>query len=245
MDQLLRGALNQKHLMLRHLGLAEKVVVVDEIHAYDAYMTRYMKGMLDWLGAYRTPVILLSATLPGQRRAELAGAYLGKADFPEKQGLESAQAYPLLTWTDGGCVHTQTIPLEVKPTPVQILRGQDGDLADFLQLRLANGGCAGVIVNTVQRAQTIARQLESIFPSFEIMLDHAQFLMPDRLEREKRLLTRLGKKSANCCWVFVRSMDFLWKPKLSMAAEKAAKKMITSLRHSGKRSPSWKGGMPN
>lgn len=195
-DQLLMGALNQKHLMLRHLGLAEKVVVVDEIHAYDAYMTRYMKGMMDWLGAYRTPVILLSATLPGQRRAELAGAYLGKADFPEKQGLESAQAYPLLTWTDGGCVHTQTIPLEVKPTPVQILRGQDGDLADFLQRRLANGGCAGVIVNTVQRAQTIARQLESIFPSFEIMLDHAQFLMPDRLEREKRLLTRLGKKSA-------------------------------------------------
>lgn len=196
-DQLLMGALNQKHLMLRHLGLAEKVVVVDEIHAYDAYMTRYMKGMLDWLGAYRTPVILLSATLPGQRRAELAGAYLGKEDFPEKQTLESAQAYPLLTWTDGDVIHTQTIPLEKQPTPVQILRGQDADLVSFLQQRLAKGGCAGVIVNTVQRAQRIARQLESACPTCEIMLDHAQFLMPDRLEREKQLLTRLGRKSTH------------------------------------------------
>lgn len=194
-DQLLMGALNQKHLMLRHLGLAEKVVVVDEIHAYDAYMTRYMKAMLDWLGAYRTPVILLSATLPGQRRAELIGAYLGQQDFPEKPMLESERAYPLLTWTDGEAVHTQTLPLDIGQTPVEMLRGQDADLVDFLRERLAHGGCAGVIVNTVKRAQQLARQLESAFPQAEIMLDHAQFLMPDRLEREKRLLTRLGRAS--------------------------------------------------
>lgn len=196
-DQLLMGALNQKHLMLRHLGLAEKVVVVDEIHAYDAYMTRYMKAMLDWLGAYRTPVILLSATLPGRRRAELVGAYLGQEDFPERSLLESERAYPLLTWTDGEAVHTQTLPLNIGQTPVQLLRGQEADLVDFLCKRLAHGGCAGVIVNTVRRAQQIARQLESAFPQAEIMLDHAQFLMPDRLEREKRLLTRLGRASTH------------------------------------------------
>lgn len=194
-DQLLMGALNQKHLMLRHLGLATKVVVVDEIHAYDAYMTRYMKGMLNWLGAYGAPVILLSATLPGERRAELVSAYLGKDDLPEKSALENERAYPLLTWTDGDQVHTQALPLDSRQTPVQILRGQDTDLITFLRDRLQNGGCAGIIVNTVNRAQTIAEQLVHAFPHCKIILDHAQYLMPDRIACERQLMTCLGKAS--------------------------------------------------
>ena len=196
-DQMLMGALNQKHLMLRHLGMAGKVIVVDEIHAYDAYMTRYFKTMLDWLGAYQTPVVLLSATLPGQRRAELIGAYLGQEEFAEKETMIQTQAYPLLTWTDGQEVHTRVIPAAKEKRRVQILRGDDEAIVDFLRKRLHAGGCAGVMVNTVKRAQQLAKRLTDILPQgkTEILLDHAQFLMPDRLERENRLLTRVGKHS--------------------------------------------------
>ncbi len=194
-DQLLMGALPQKHVMLRHLGLAGKVIIVDEVHAYDAYMTRYMTRMLDWLGVYRTPVILLSATLPGQRRAELVGAYLGDQAFAGRDTLAEERAYPLLTWTDGRTVHTRSVALKPSSAVVRIQRGEDGEVISFLRERLRSGGCAGVVVNTVKRAQQLTVQLKQALPEYDIILDHAQMVMPDRIRREEELLRRLGRAS--------------------------------------------------
>ena len=67
-DQFLMVALKQKHLALRHLGFSKKVIVIDEVHAYDAYMSQYLLEAIRWMGAYGVPVIILSATLPAQQR---------------------------------------------------------------------------------------------------------------------------------------------------------------------------------
>lgn len=90
-DQVLMGALRSRHVVLRHLSFAGKVVILDEVHSNTAYMNIYMETMLAWLGAYHTPVILLSATLPQSRRQTFLDAYREGA-LTEKEIAHSGDA---------------------------------------------------------------------------------------------------------------------------------------------------------
>ncbi|VTY04168.1 CRISPR-associated helicase Cas3' [Rothia mucilaginosa] len=74
-DQVLMTALQARHVMLRYLGLASKVIIIDEVHAYDAYMSKYLSAALYWLGQMNAPVILMSATLPSAIRDDLMESY--------------------------------------------------------------------------------------------------------------------------------------------------------------------------
>ena len=192
-DQLLMAALKQKHLMLRHLGLAGKVVIIDEVHAYDSYMSIYLDRALSWLGHYHVPVILLSATLPEKRREEFVNAYLGnRGPSPAKF---SKPGYPLLTWTEAGTVHRRVVSLFSQNQTVWLQQKTEECLLPLLREALSQGGCAGIIVNTVKKAQKIAALLREGMPGFKVLLFHAQFLMPDRVEKERFLLEYLGKDS--------------------------------------------------
>lgn len=194
-DQLLMMALKQKHVMLRHLGMAGKIVIVDECHAYDAYMNRYLDRALCWLGEYKVPVIILSATLPEKRREELIGSYL-KRKIGKDEPWKKNRGYPLLTWTDGEEVCQEVIKAGTAEKTVAIHKLPDENgLTHLLKCKLAEGGCAGVIVNTVNRAQTIAQLIRTDMPDKRVILIHAHFLMPDRAEKEHELLSLIGKNS--------------------------------------------------
>ncbi len=191
-DQLLMAALKQKHVMLRHLGLVGKVVIIDEVHAYDAYMNQYLDRALRWLGWYGVPVILLSATLPARRRAELIKAYQPKVQ--DGEWMESV-GYPLLTWTDGERAE-QTVP-RINPADHDVIVHKiiENEVTKMLLEKMQEGGCAGIIVNTVRKAQRIAERLKAEMPDKEVILFHSQFLMPDRADIERKLMERLGKHS--------------------------------------------------
>lgn len=193
-DQLLMAGLMQKHVMLRHLGLAGKVVIVDEVHSYDAYMHTYLDMVLGWLGAYSVPVILLSATLPGARRDELLSAYCSSSGIKQKP-LLPCRDYPLLTWTDGQTISTRKIQLSEAPRTVRVMPIAEDALPPYIKCALEAGGCAGIIVNTVKRARALAEQFLQMLPNAEIFVDHSQFLVLDRIARDECICLRVGKHS--------------------------------------------------
>ena len=199
-DQLLMVGLKQKHLMLRHLGVAGKVVIIDECHAYDAYMNKYLDRVLNWLGVYGTPVILLSATLPKKRRSELIDAYHGK---PRKRigGTDAHEAwresvgYPLVTWTDGDRIEQLSCESGARGYTVRFERLEDERLCEYIGERLCDGGSAGIIVNTVKRAQKLAETIRECMPEYDVILIHSSFTAPDRAQKEEIIRRRLGKRS--------------------------------------------------
>ncbi|MCC2323513.1 CRISPR-associated helicase Cas3' [Cellulomonas xiejunii] len=205
-DQVLFASLMARHVMMRQLALASKVVVIDEVHAADTYMGTYLERAVEWLGACGTPVVLLSATLPAARRAELYGAYetgrrlrLGlDVDDVDTSALDGDIGYPAVvaTGADGPCV----VRFADVPTTAQVQVSRLDDdldaLGDLLAEALRDGGCAAVIRNTVARAQEAARYLETRFGPDVVTVAHAQFLATDRRANDLRLLAELGRDGA-------------------------------------------------
>ncbi|RLI63230.1 MAG: hypothetical protein DRO88_10420 [Promethearchaeia archaeon] len=75
-DQSLMSVLNVKFGFLRLLGLAGKILIVDEVHAYDAYMMEIFDRLLEWAAVLDIPLILLSATLPENKKEHIFNHYL-------------------------------------------------------------------------------------------------------------------------------------------------------------------------
>ncbi|MFE9882311.1 CRISPR-associated helicase Cas3' [Streptomyces sp. NPDC005784] len=197
-DQLLFAGLKSRHLALRHLAVAGKVVVIDEAHAYDTYMSVYLDRVLSWLGAYRVPVVVLSATLPAGRRRELVEAYaggelkpaVGQADDDAETG-----AYPLLTAVaPGGAVVVRCPQASGRSTTVEVepLADDLDMLVDRLEDELAGGGCVLVVRNTVRRVLETARVLQGRFGEGAVTVAHSCFVDIDRAQKDRDLLRRFG-----------------------------------------------------
>ena len=192
-DQALLAVLPARHQSLRLLGLAHRVPIIDEVHAYDAYMLREIETLLTFQAALGGSAILLSATLPAGHRQSLVDAFakgLGEelADITE-------QAYPLATVRARGA-QTET-PVPGRPgrgrkLPVRFLRSPDEALAK-VERAVCSGRTALYIRNTVDDAREAHAALAARGIPAELF--HARFALADRLAIERRTVETFGKES--------------------------------------------------
>lgn len=190
-DQVLMMALQQRFHMLRHVGLAGKVIIFDEVHSFDVYTSDYLRKTIEWLGYYGASVVLMSATLPPGTRRSLVQAY-SSAPWP----VEEPTGYPLITLASKGSVQFQS----VTPTPtnlearVDVLEDNVEELVTFAERNLDEGGCALIICNTIARAQEAYRALSDVYGS-DVQLHHAGFVAWERVAKEDTLRGELGPHS--------------------------------------------------
>lgn len=190
-DQALLAALQAKHFFVRLFGLAGKVVVIDEVHAYDTYMSTILEELLTWLSSLGSSVVLLSATLPSDRRIRLLEAWNPDTQPPAAPGL------PRLTHVSrsGKCTSIEAQPDPGRVIPLEQLGHDVEEIADILLARTIEGGCALWIVNTVRRAQEAFAALtaKGLRVGQELVQFHSRFPVDERLERETFLLERLSR----------------------------------------------------
>lgn len=202
-DQALLPILPVRHHFVRLWGLANRVVVFDEIHAYDAYTGTLLLHLVHWLHALGSSVILLSATLPPSFRRALAarvGAALPRVEAP----------YPRLSTFGTSEVkqqHFQADPSRRQRLRVLGIGPELAALRDALLQQLADGGRALALVNTVQRAQDLYRLLpdgdvlheqcevvgKRLTDGTEVYLFHARYPAHQRQRLEQRALAVFGK----------------------------------------------------
>lgn len=191
-DQAMFAATQVKYGVLRLLGLSNKVLVIDEIHSYDVYMNEIIVRLLEWCIALEIPVVMLSATLPEDKKAELLNVYGCK--LPEG-------SYPSITAVlENGSAMIRKIPassraLEIKMEVTPCLSDPEA-ISSMAIAAVQGGGCLCVLMNTVREAQAVYRALRKGYDGKRLLF-HAQFPAARREETEKECLALFGKDKSH------------------------------------------------
>ena len=194
-DQALLATLHARHQSLRLLGLFRKVLIVDEVHACDAYMQRLLEAVLEFHAAAGGSTVLLSATLPSRMKNALVQAY-ARGRGRVAPALQRAD-YPLAARVCDSGVHEQG--LETRPSVQRRVQVCYVDSRKAIEAEvhnaLAEGRCVCWIRNTVGDAIEAWRSFAQSMPPERITLFHARFTLADRLRIETEVLQNFGPKS--------------------------------------------------
>jgi len=193
-DQALLAVLPSKHQSLRLFGLMRRVLILDEVHAYDAYMRQEMERLIEFHAGLGGSTILLSATLPLSFRQRLAAAF-AKGVGAERDSHDHGVEYPLATTCSKASMKAspcEGMPGRARRLPVRFLRTAAEAYSEVKRATQA-GRAVLYIRNTVDDAIKAHRELED--RNVKAHLFHARYALCDRLRLEQEFVAMFGKGS--------------------------------------------------
>lgn len=195
-DQTFLAVLKVKYQSLRLIGLLGKVLVIDEAHAYDAYMGKELEVLLEVHAAMGGTAIIMSATLPLNIRKKLGTAFLqglGIRGCP----LSEYNAYPLLTHISADRPPHE-IPCKINPQKQKEaihyeFVHDESYIHDLIKNSLAQNQSVCWIRNCVRDARDSYQTWVKKYGKVDLF--HARFVLADRLSVQERVLQSFNKKS--------------------------------------------------
>lgn len=193
-DQVLLSVLPVRHKFVRGFGLNKSVLIVDEVHAYDAYMHGLLGEVLRRQKAIGGSAILLSATLPAGVRAKLLEAW-------ESSGMDDAP-YPALWHATQGKATPLKVPDEHRPKRREVIieclklpgAFPNDEVIGRIIAAAESGARVAVVMNLVDDAQRFARLLRGK-TTVDVDVFHARYRFMDRQKKEQAVKDNYGREA--------------------------------------------------
>lgn len=211
-DQALMAALRVKHAHMRSTALMRSLLVVDEVHASDTYMTYLLTEVLARHVAAGGHALLLSATLAGEVRHKLlaAGQSAPRRNFgpPSTAAPPDHAAVPYPAVSDASGV--RHAPASTRPRRIHVERrdllDNPGAVAALALDAARRGARVLVIRNTVGGTRAVFDALDAIATPEDRAqrlfrangvpaLHHGRYAAEDRQVLDRAVETFLGKGS--------------------------------------------------
>jgi CRISPR-associated endonuclease/helicase Cas3 len=205
-DQVLMGGLRVRHAQLRSGAMLRLLLVVDEVHSSDLYMTTILRSVLDQHRRAGGHALLMSATLGSAARAKLLKV-TGRADPPAFE-VAIATPYPAV-WTDTApspLVRPRNEGRDQKTVSIEIASfwNDPGRLVTRAVDAARRGAQVLVIRNMVRDVVATQIALEATAPGFSLGIEtneaymvrcphHARYAPEDRARLDTALEAVLGK----------------------------------------------------
>lgn len=205
-DQALLSGLQVKWAHFRGSALVRSLLVVDEVHASDTYMTEVLRGMLRSHLEVGGHALLMSATLGSEARDLLVSAALDRGGVRDTEmGVAKAVEYPVLTLS-GTASPPATVPFDsldyekaVSMIELPVLK-DPARIAEHAVREARQGAKVLVVRNTVKGAQAVFREVLDCGSGDMILragggpaVHHSRFAAEDRGLLDTAVENALGK----------------------------------------------------